>query len=101
MKDITTIVEQVLRDHEDARDSDFRAIGWVIKITRPDLMPMSFSAVLWNHKALGLPSFESITRARRKLQHDKPELRGKVYEKRLAKQTEYIEKYARGDFYNG
>ena len=101
MKDLTATVEQVLRDHQDARDSDFRTIGWVIKKIKPEVMPMSFSAVLWNHKELGLPSFETIRRTRQKLQHDKPELRGKVYEKRMEKQAEYIEHFANGDFYNG
>ncbi len=33
-----------------------------------------------------LPSSESITRCRRKIQEDHPELRGKVYEERQAKQ---------------
>ena len=101
MKDLTETVERVLREHEDARDSDFRTIGWVIKITKPEVMSMSFSAVLWNHKALGLPSFETIRRTRQKLQHDKPELRGEMYLKRMEKQTEYIEKFVNGDFYNG
>ena len=96
MKDLQTIVEKVLREHKDARDSDFRTIGWVIKLTRPELMNMTFSQVLWNHKELDLPSFETIRRTRQKLQHDKPELRGDVYEKRMAKQTEYIDKFVRG-----
>ena len=46
-KDITEIVRKVLTDHKDARDSDFRAIGWVIKATRPDAMNMTFADVLW------------------------------------------------------
>lgn len=96
MTDLSNIVEKVLKEHEDARDSDFRTIGWVIKLTRPELMTMTFSAVLWNHKELNLPSFETIRRTRQKLQHDKPELRGKNYEKRLEKQGEYIDKFVRG-----
>ena len=101
MKDLQTVVEQVLREHKDARDSDFRTIGWVIKITNPKIMDMKFSQVLWNHKELDLPSFETIRRTRQKLQHDKPELRGEMYLKRMEKQTEYIDQFARGDFYNG
>ena len=79
MTDLTSTVEKVLREHKDARDSDFRTIGWVIKLTRPEVMSMSFSAVLWNHKELGLPSFETIRRTRQKLQHDNPDLRGEMY----------------------
>ena len=96
MTDLSSIVEKVLKEHLDARDSDFRTIGWVIKLTRPELMSMTFSQVLWNYKELDLPSFETIRRTRQKLQHDKPELRGKVYEKRMAKQSEYIDKFVRG-----
>lgn len=96
MKDLSVIVEQVLREHEDSRDSDFRVIGWVIRMTRPELLKMSFGSVLWNHKELDIPSFETIRRTRQKLQHDKPELRGTVYEKRMEKQTEYIDKFVRG-----
>ena len=96
MTDLTNTVEKVLREHPDARDSDFRTIGWVIKLTKPELMAMTFSSVLWNHKELDLPSFETIRRTRQKLQHDKPELRGKVYEKRMEKQAEYIDKFVRG-----
>lgn len=101
MNDLQTTVEQVLREHEDSRDSDFRVIGWVIKMTKPDLLRMPLGYVLWNYKRLELPSFETIRRTRQKLQHDKPELRGKVYEKRMEKQTEYIDKFVKGDFYNG
>ena len=96
MTDLTSTVEKVLREHKDARDTDFRTIGWVIKLTRPEVMSMSFSAVLWNHKELGLPSFETIRRTRQKIQHDNPELRGEMYLKRMEKQTEYIDKFVRG-----
>lgn len=96
MTDLSNTVEKVLKEHEDARDSDFRTIGWVIKLIKPEVMSMTFSQVLWNHKELGLPSFETIRRTRQKLQHDKPWLRGKNYEKRMEKQSEYIEKFARG-----
>ena len=72
-KDITEIVRKVLTEHKDARDSDFRAIGWVIKATRPDAMNMTFADVLWKYKDLNLPSFETIRRTRQKLQADNPE----------------------------
>lgn len=95
MKDLTEIVKKVLQEHEDARNSDFRTIGWVLKLTKPDVMDKPFKEVLWKHKELDIPSFETIRRTRQKLQHDFPELRGEVYEKRMNKQSEYIEKFAR------
>ena len=96
MKDLSSIVEKVLREHKDARDSDFRTIGWVYALTKPEVMNMPFKSVLWRHSEFDLPSFETIRRTRQKLQHDKPELRGEVYSKRMEKQEEYIEKFVRG-----
>ena len=96
MKDLSDIVEKVLTEHKDARDSDFRTIGWVIKLTKPEVMNMTFSAVLWNHKELGVPSFETIRRTRQKLQAENPELRGEAYVKRINKQKDYIDKFVVG-----
>ena len=96
MKDLTKIVKKVLTDHMDARDSDFRTIGWVYAILKPEVMNLPFKEVLWMHSSFELPSFETIRRTRQKLQHDHPELRGEVYEKRMAKQGEYIDQFVRG-----
>ena len=96
MKDLTKVVKKVLTEHKDSRDSDFRTIGWVYAILKPEVMSLPFKEVLWRHSELELPSFETIRRARQKLQHDHPELRGEVYEKRMEKQTEYIDQFARG-----
>lgn len=95
MKDYMNIVETILKNHPDARDSDFRLFGWVCANLKPDVMNLPFKQVMWQHKELDLPSFETIRRTRQKLQHDKPELRGKAYEKRQAKQSEYITKFGR------
>lgn len=94
MKDLSQVVEKALREHPDSRDSDFRMIGWVLAMTRPEVMNLPLKRVLWQYKELDLPSFETIRRTRQKLQHDKPELRGKSYEKRMEKQNEYIRKFA-------
>lgn len=100
MRDLSQVVEKVLKEHPDARDSDFRTIGWVLAIVKPEVMNMPLKKVLWQYKDLDIPSFETIRRTRQKLQHDKPELRGKVYEKRMEKQNEYIRKFARGNYGN-
>jgi len=96
MKDITNTVREVLIAHKDARDSDFHTYGWVIKKTNPELLGMKLGKVLWEHKELDVPSFETIRRARQKIQHDCPELRGAVYEKRMSKQAEYIDEFVKG-----
>ena len=97
MRDLSDIVKRVLQEHEDARDSDFRTIGYVLAITKPEVMNLPLRQVLWYHKHYDLPSFETIRRTRQKLQHDNPELRGEAYEKRMNKQTEYIDKFVKGN----
>ena len=96
MKDLTDVVESVLKSHAETRDSDFKLICWVYQLTRPEVMSLPFSKVMWNHAEYGLPSFETIRRTRQKLQHDRPDLRGECYEKRINKQSEYIDRFVFG-----
>lgn len=95
MKDHLTLVENILRAHPVTRDDDFRLYVWACFMIKPELMHMKFEQAMWFHDENGLPSYESITRARRKLQEQIPELRGKKYKERQARQEEYINKYGR------
>lgn len=95
MKDYMSIVEKVLREHSVTRDDDFKLYVWACQIMNPEIMREEFGKALWHHSENGLPSYESITRARRKLQEQNPELRGKKYLKRQGMQDEYIVKYGR------
>lgn len=94
MKDLNELVKRILAEHKEARDDDFKVIGYVIKALNPEAMQLTFGQALWNHSKLDLPSFESIRRTRQKIQHDHPELRGELYLKRMEKQTEFIEKFS-------
>ena len=94
MTDYLQIVEDVLKKHKDARDDDFRLYGWVCKVLCPNVMNLSFKEALWRNKDLGLPSYETVTRARRKLQQTRVDLRGEKYYKRQEKQTEYKETFS-------
>lgn len=94
MKDLNELVKRILAEHKEARDDDFKVIGYVIKALKPEAMQLTFGQALWNHSKLDLPSFESIRRTRQKIQHDYPELRGELYLKRMEKQTEFIEKFS-------
>lgn len=89
MKDLSETVKKILEEHPDARDDDFKVIGYVVKELSPTAMTLTFGQALWNHNKLGLPNFETIRRTRQKLQQDNPDLRGTVYEERMRKQTEY------------
>lgn len=93
--DIMAQVEKIMREHPEARDDDFKLYGWACKESDVRVMQLTFTQVLWNASKLNIPSYESVTRARRKLQEQHPELRGKKYQTRQSKQSEYISKYGR------
>lgn len=95
MRDYSKVVEHILKNHPDARDDDLRLFGWVCRYVCPTVMDMSFKEVLWKNADLGLPSYETITRARRKAQELYPALRGKKYQKRQEKQGEYKDQFRR------
>ena len=70
------IVKYVLTTYKDTRDDDFVLIYRVYKeINEGAMIRELFCEVMLNHKEYGLPAFEGVTRARRKLQKDYPELR--------------------------
>lgn len=95
MVDNKKLVRYILEKHPDAKDSDFRLYGWCCAMVKPDVMNLPFKEVMWRHKELELPSFDTIQRTRQQLQHDHPELRGKAYKARMEKQEEYREKFGR------
>ena len=89
------LVYKVLQEHELARKDDFILVMFVYnKII--DTNNLSFNEIMINHKQLKLPYFESITRARRRLQSIFEELRPEqeVQDARLEEQLIYRE-YAR------
>lgn len=95
MVDHFKLVRYVLERHPDAKDSDFRLFGWCCAYLKPDIMNLPFKEVMWKHKELGIPSFETIRRTRQKLQQNNPELRGKAYRQRQKAQEEYRETFGR------
>ncbi len=66
------IVKEILEHNVIAREDDFILIGMVYYKLHP--VDYTFSYIAKHHKELKLPSFESITRDRRKVQEAYPEL---------------------------
>ena len=96
---IESVVEDVLRKHECTRGDNFSLIYYTYEKMLPsqnkkkisDFENVSFKTMLLKEKEKGYPSFESITRARRKLQNQYPELVDKkIEEKRNEKIKDYI-----------
>lgn len=69
---VQPLVFNALVDHPETRADDFMLVREVYNQFVSG--EMSFNTVLEHHIELGLPSFASILRARRKLQQKHPEL---------------------------
>lgn len=67
-KKIEPIVENLLRLYPKTREDDFYLVGSVYIVLAPEIKNKTFLNIIKNHQYYGLPSFESITRARRKIQ---------------------------------
>jgi len=89
--DLATRVEYILIKYPLTKDNDMLLVAqfWALE----SQFTQSHSAYdVFDAMSTGkFSSFESITRARRKLQEIDPSLRGKAWEKRHNRQTEVIE----------
>lgn len=93
IKIIEPLVMEALINNKKCRGDNFILYKEVLK--KYIDLDMSLNDVFENHVLLGIPSLESITRARRKIQEKHPELRdSSVSEIRSQEEEEYIN-YAR------
>lgn len=65
---VEDIVKKALEEVPEARDDDFILVAEVYNRIKPNIGLHSFNQIMLAHKELKLPYFESISRARRKLQ---------------------------------
>lgn len=87
---VEEIVEQILRKDEYARNNDVYLILKYVSRVYPYEIGKKFEEVMTNVSKKGF-SFESITRARRKIQNKYPELKNnKIANFRVKKQKDYI-----------
>ena len=83
LKTIEGKVRAVLQENEDARNDDMVLYLALCNLYLADAGNMPLAQILTNHKELGLPSFESVCRTRRKLQEKYPELLGSTRVRRI------------------
>ncbi|MBZ0934982.1 hypothetical protein KWK86_004825 [Clostridioides difficile] len=96
LKTIESKVRAVLEKDEEARNDDMLLYLKVCNSCLKDTGAMPFAEVMMQYKFLGLPSFESVGRTRRKLQAEFPELAGTVRVQKLrAAQEKAYRKYAK------
>lgn len=84
-------VAALLSSQPNCRDSDSRLIATYWYVYDTASLCFDGTELLRNIANDKYTSMESITRARRKLQNSRPELRGKKYNHRMAKQADYRE----------
>ena len=90
LKKVSKLVHQTLIDKPETRGDDFILVLEVLKHYIPSEFNLEWC--LRNHNKLGLPSFASIIRTRRKIQEKHPELENKkVQQFREEQRGEYIQ----------
>jgi len=93
IKKLEPQVELMLRQYPELRDDDNRLyVNLIIKLDAVLRNPNTTANYLLSNMAHGnYPAFESVTRARRKVQERIPELRGKRYKDRKSNEKEVRE----------
>lgn len=97
---LKNIVKDTLTNIEKTRNDDYMLTYFVIKkyLDDKNIKIEYFYQIMMFHKTYGLPSIESITRARRLLQRKFPELRAdREVEKIRAKEEERYREIARSE----
>lgn len=102
LKNLESMVLKIMQRYEATRSDDFVLIYVVyreIAIHKEICfnMPLtdSFCDMMMNHKKYGFPSFESITRTRRKIFETHPELKPKKITKERKKAEEEYKEYSK------
>ena len=86
MKNMLDKVINLLTKHPSLRDSDARLAANIWYNNTKNVNEIDAITLLSRFAEGKLPSYESISRCRRKIQEEKPELRGKKWEKRHTRQ---------------
>lgn len=102
LKNLESMVLKIMQRYEATRSDDFVLIYAVyreIAIQKEICfnMPLtdSFCDMMMNHKKYGFPSFESVTRTRRKIFETYPELKPKKITKERKKAEEEYKEYSK------
>ncbi len=95
-KNIKKTVYKVLKEDDYAREDDWYLIQQVVIALVPGNSGTAFGTILTEMKYEGI-SFEAITRARRKVQEEFPELRAKkdIEKARREEEENYILEYGK------
>jgi hypothetical protein len=73
--EVKALVKEVLEENEKARNSDSILYLQICYMLNPSVARLPFGEVIARLDGYGLPPFESVRRARQKLQAERPDLR--------------------------
>lgn len=95
MKDHYEFVKNILERFPEARDDDMKLYAYACwyDANCEAQRGSYFYQVLCYHDRYKLPNYESITRARRKVQQNEEHLRGSRYQKRQNEERKYRDHY--------
>ena len=93
MKNYYDQVKNILTQYPVAQDDDMKLYAIFLYSNKCVDREERFYDVLTSAKKRKLPSYEGVTRARRKVQENEPSLRGKRYAARKKEEEEYKEFY--------
>lgn len=98
LMNLTGIIKRILVEKENTRNSNWELYYEVCKTINPSALNSKFGTVIRSHSEYGLPAFESVTRARRKIVEGYPELAGNdVVEGGRWSSKVLFKEYARGN----
>jgi len=90
LKTTTALVKDILKNDYKARESDNYLYVKVVSRVNPQALSRPFDDVMYSLKSLGLPSFETVRRARAKIQAAHPELKGSERVQEFRKENEEV-----------
>lgn len=94
MKDYYDKVKRILEERPETRDDDMKLYAIFVHMATGMSPKVGFYEAMYNHFKYDLPSYESITRARRKVQEQVEGLRGTKRQRRKEMEEEYRDWYS-------
>lgn len=95
MKDCYQFVKSILERFPETRDDDMKLYARACWLKDNPAPPsVKFYEAVFHHDKYKLPSYESLTRARRKVQEKEENLRGNRYKSRHNEERKYRDYYS-------
>lgn len=88
------IVLDILEVSPAARSDDYVLMWLVCEKLNPKICEFRLADVLYQHKELGLPNWETVTRCRRKIQEKRPDLVAPETAKKRREEEQIYRDYA-------